>query len=224
MKIFIKLKFRKRIFFIFWLLVTSYVSHVWLCSSDKKELTLLWWKIKKDVETSRWLIKHSSFRNCKGFVLKWKYLKKNTELPTQIPSPENLQFISSRRMSFLTYFRYCGLCIPRVCSRTPFETSPLCQVQNIHKYYDHSLLFVKISILFRYSGRGPWKIQEVRSPHLQILAGSLTISTVFIMFRPASHPLFKLLRLSDSCMDNNVFLHFETCWIVRKYISFPDNS
>ncbi len=194
MKIFIKLKFRRRILF----LSQVMFSVTLLLREERNDSSLL----KNLKESNRMLRQADDWLNWsrlyrKGFVV--KHFKEYWTFP--------LRSLHLNSASFFLYFRYCGLCIPRVCSRTPFETSPLCQVQNIHTYYDHSLLFVKISILFRYSGRGPWKIQEVRSPHLRILAGSLTFSTVFIMFRPASHPFFKLLRLSDA-LDDNVFGSF----------------
>ncbi len=149
-------------------LSTFFLRHENIEVSNKKGC----WELR---QADDWL-NHSSFRNRKGFVLKWKHLKRNTELSTQIPSPENLQVFSSRTKPFLTYFRYCGLCIPRVCSRTPFETSPLCQVSTYLTILIFHLISLNISILFRYSGRGPWKI-----------------FTVFTMFRPAPYHFLKLL-------------------------------
>ncbi len=146
-------------------------------------------------------------------------MKKNLKtFPLSILSSEKLPRISfSIKMSFLTYFRYCGLCIPRVCSRTPFETSPLCQVQCIHNYYDLSLLLISlnISILFRF---GPWKIQEVRFPHLQILAGKLN----YFHKRSLDLPHNRCSNSYDSQTHERittfleVFLHFQTYWIVRQ--------
>ncbi len=164
-----------------------------------------------------WL-NHFRFRIRKGFVIKWK----NTELFLSA-SHHRKNYLELVLLSKCLLYHISGTvasaspeCVPEHLSKPAlfarYSTGtyittltgtwvvsidrPLITEQYFRRFVI-SLISLNISILFRYSGSSiPSFTDSYRKqpfPHR------------FHFVRPASHPLFKLLRLWDLCMDNNVF-------------------
>ncbi len=114
--------------------------------------------------------------------------------------------------------RFCGLCYPRVCSETPFETSPFCQVRSL-RYSSLTLKVPKWEIFDRSDFHDFYTIKPLWVGDFGVQYKLVTLNfgaqasfnfcfcfCIFFWRARVCRPLLRLCRpfmIFEGCLDSN---------------------